>query len=409
MTPIDPKPVEQGRRKIEWAASHMALLGAVRTSFRKDQPFKKHRIGISIHLEAKTACLAILLRDGGAEVFVTGSNPLSTQDDVASALEQEEGIVVHARRGVDEPGYTKDLLKVLSYNPSLILDDGGDLVHLLHQENDRPYEILGGCEETTTGIHRLRTLARNGKLRFPMFAVNDAKMKYLFDNRYGTGQSVWDGILRSTNLLVAGKHVVVAGYGWCGRGIALRARGLGAKVSVTEVDPVRAIEAIMDGFTVAPAAEAIHTADFLITATGCRDVVDKDVLRNAKDGLVLANAGHFDVEIDKSALDALATSSRTVRNGIEAFTLSDGRRLYLLGEGRLVNLVLGDGHPIEIMDISFAVQALTLQHITEKGPFVPDLYPVPTTIDTQVARLKLESLGIRIDELSEGQQKYIAS
>ena len=404
----DSESVAQGRRKIEWAASHMDLLNTLRASFRKDQPFKEHRIGMSIHLEAKTACLAVLLRDGGAEVFVTGSNPLSTQDDVASALEQEEGIVVHARRGVDEAGYTKDLLKVLSYKPSLILDDGGDLVHLLHQENDRPCEILGGCEETTTGVHRLRTLARNGKLRFPMFAVNDAKMKYLFDNRHGTGQSTWNGILRSTNLLVAGKHVVVAGYGWCGRGIALRARGLGAKVSVTEVDPIRAIEAMMDGFAVAPMAEAIRNADFLITATGCLDVVDREALQNAKDGLLLANAGHFDVEIDKSALTALATSSRIVRNGIEAFTLPDGRCLYLLGEGRLVNLVLGDGHPIEIMDISFAVQALTLRHITEKGPFVPDLYPVPATIDTQVARLKLESLGIQIDKLSEAQQKYLA-
>jgi len=409
LRPTDSKPVEQGRRKIEWAASHMDLLNTIRAPFKKEQPFKKQRIGMSIHLEAKTACLAILLRDGGAEVFVTGSNPLSTQDDVASALEQEEGIVVHARRGVDEAGYTKDLLKVLSYEPFLILDDGGDLVHLLHQESDRPCEVLGGCEETTTGVHRLRARARNGKLRFPMFAVNDAKMKYLFDNRYGTGQSVWDGILRSTNLLVAGKHVVVAGYGWCGRGIALRARGLGAKVSVTEVDPVRAIEAIMDGFTVAPIAEAIRTADFLITATGCLEVVNQEALPNAKDGLVLANAGHFDVEIDKSALDALATSSRTVRNGIEAFTLSDGRHLYLLGEGRLVNLVLGDGHPIEIMDISFALQALTLRHIVKKGPFAPDLYPVPASIDAQVARLKLESLGIRIDELSEVQQKYIAN
>ena len=409
MPPTASKPVEQGRRKIEWAVSHMDLLNALRPSFQKERPFEGHRIAMSIHLEAKTACLAILLRDGGAEVFVTGSNPLSTQDDVASALGQEEDIVVHARRGVDEAGYTKDLLKVLSHQPSLILDDGGDLVHLLHQESDLPYEILGGCEETTTGVHRLKTLARHGELRFPMFAVNDAKMKYLFDNRYGTGQSVWDGILRSTNLLVAGKHVVVAGYGWCGRGIALRARGLGAKVSVTEVNPIRAIEAIMDGFTVEPMAEAIRTADFLITATGCREVASKEALQNAKDGLVLANAGHFDVEIDKSALAALSSSSRTVRDGIEAFTLPDDRCLYLLGEGRLVNLVLGDGHPVEIMDISFAVQSFTLQHIVEEGPFPPDLYPVPAAIDAQVARLKLKSLGVRIDELTEAQQKYLAS
>ena len=409
MTPTVSNSVEQGRQKIEWAVSHMDLLNTIRSSFQKERPFTEHRIGMSIHLEAKTACLAILLRDGGAEVFVTGSNPLSTQDDVASALDQEESIAVHARRGVDEAGYTKDLLQVLSYRPSLILDDGGDLIHLLHQKSDLPGKILGGCEETTTGVHRLKTLAHRGELRFPMFAVNDAKMKYLLDNRYGTGQSSWDGILRSTNLLVAGKHVVVAGYGWCGRGIALRARGLGAKVSVTEVDPVRAIEAIMDGFSVAPMAEAIRTADFLITATGCREVAGKEVLQNAKDGLVLANAGHFDVEIDKPALVALSRSSRTVRDGIEAFTLSDGRCLYLLGEGRLVNLVLGDGHPVEIMDISFAVQALMLQHIVEEGPFSPDLYPVPAAIDTQVARLKLQSLGIQIDELSEAQQRYIES
>jgi adenosylhomocysteinase len=403
----DSESVERGRRKIEWATSNMALLSTIRPSFQRALPFKNRRIGMSIHLEAKTACLAILLRDGGAEVFVTGSNPLSTQDDVASALNQEPGITVHAHWGVDESGYTSDLRKVLSYNPSLILDDGGDLVHLLHQGNGPTCEISGGCEETTTGVHRLRALARNRELRFPMFAVNDARMKYLFDNRYGTGQSVWDSILRSTNLLIAGKHVVIGGYGWCGRGIALRARGLGAKVSVAEVDPVRAIEAIMDGFAVAPITEAIRTADLLITATGCREVVGKEALENAKDGLLLANAGHFDVEIDKLALASLAVSSRIVRDGIEAFTLPDGRRLYLLGEGRLVNLVLGDGHPIEIMDISFALQALTLQYIVEEGPFTPDLYPVPASIDEKVARLKLKSLGIRIDRLTEAQQKYI--
>jgi adenosylhomocysteinase len=384
----------------------MDLLNTIRKTFLSDCPFKGRRIGMSIHLEAKTACLAILLRDGGAEVFVTGSNPLSTQDDVASALEQEGRISVYARRGVDDAEYLDHLRRVLSHKPDLILDDGGDLVRLLHQGN-LPCEVVGGCEETTTGVHRLRILARDGKLRFPMFAVNDAKMKYLFDNRYGTGQSVWDGILRSTNLLVAGKHVLVVGYGWCGRGIALRAQGLGAKVSVAEVDPIRAIEAVMDGFNVASLAEAIRTADFLITATGCRDVVTREDLENAKDGLLLANAGHFDVEIDKSALGSLSTSKRRVRDGIEAFTLSNGKHLYLLGEGRLVNLVLGDGHPIEIMDISFALQALTLRHIAENGPFAPKLYPVPPEIDEQVARFKLHSLGIKIDTLTDSQRTYL--
>jgi len=397
--------IEQGRAKINWAASRMDLLDRLREGFVQDQPFAGRRIGISIHLEAKTACLAILLRDGGAQVFVTGSNPLSTQDDVAAALAEEEGIFVHARHGVSEKEYFDHLREVLAGNPDLILDDGGDLVKLLHEEVEG--EILGGCEETTTGVHRLRVLDREKRLRFPMFAVNDAKMKYLFDNRYGTGQSVWDSILRSTNLLVAGKTVLVVGYGWCGRGIAMRASGLGARVIVAEVDPVRAVEAVMEGFTVAPVVEAICQADFLITATGCLDVVTEEALKVAKDGLLLANAGHFDVEIDKTALGSLATSQQEVRNGIIEYTMSGGRRLFLMGEGRLVNLVLGDGHPVEIMDISFALQALTLQHIVESAPLAPHLYPVPSHIDQQVARLKLNSLGIPIDTLTDDQRNYL--
>lgn len=395
----------RGEEKIEWAVSHMDLLNRLRDEFLEERPFTGHRIGISIHLEAKTACLAILLRDGGAEMFVTGSNPLSTQDDVATALACEDGISVYARHGVSEVEYTTHLKEVLAAEPDLILDDGGDLVRLLHE--GVPGKVIGGCEETTTGVHRLRSLDREGKLRFPMFAVNDAQMKYLFDNRYGTGQSVWDGIMRSTNLLVAGKEVLVAGYGWCGRGIAMRACGLGARVSVCEVDPVRAIEAVMDGFTVAPLVEAIGSADFLITATGCRDVVTEEALRNAKDGLLLANAGHFDVEIDKSALEALATAKRAVRNGIYEFTFEDGRQICLLGEGRLVNLVLGDGHPVEIMDISFALQALTLHHIVKSAPLPPALYAVPPEIDERVARMKLASLDIAIDSLTKEQQTYL--
>lgn len=395
----------RGEEKIEWAVSRMDLLNRLRDEFLKKQPFAGHRIGMSIHLEAKTACLAILLRDGGAEMFVTGSNPLSTQDDVAIALACEDGISVYARHGVSDGEYTAHLKEVLAAEPDLVLDDGGDLVRLLHEGD--PGKVIGGCEETTTGVHRLRTLDREGKLRFPMFAVNDAQMKYLFDNRYGTGQSVWDGIMRSTNLLVAGKEVLVAGYGWCGRGIALRAKGLGARVSVCEVDPVRAIEAVMDGFTVAPLAEAISSADFLITATGCRDVVTEETLRNAKDGLLLANAGHFDVEIDKSALEVLAIAKRAVRNGIYEFTFEDSRQAYLLGEGRLVNLVLGDGHPVEIMDISFALQALTLCHIVKSAPLPPALYAVPPEVDERVARMKLAALNIAIDSLTKEQQAYL--
>jgi len=397
--------VGAGKRKIEWARAHMPLLARLEEEFSGEKPFSGHRIGMSIHLEAKTARLAILLRDGGGEVFITGSNPLSTQDDVALALNKEEGISVYAHRGVNDAEYRAQLRAVLAGEPDLLLDDGGDLVAEWHGGNYGP--VLGGCEETTTGVRRLRVRAANGELHIPMFAVNDARMKYLFDNRYGTGQSVWDGIMRATNLLIAGKSVVVAGYGWCGRGIAMRAHGLGARVTVCEVDPIRAVEAVMDGFTVAPLVDAIRTADFLVTSTGCCDVVSEAALRVAKDGIILANAGHFDVEIDRSALRSLSTHVTQVRPGIEEFTLRDGRRIYLLGEGRLVNLVLGDGHPVEIMDISFALQGLTLRHIAQNGPFPPGLYSVPPQIDETVARMKLASLGIGIDTLSPEQRRYL--
>ena len=395
----------RGRLKIDWARAHMPLLSALRGEFVEEHPFAGCRIGVSIHLEAKTACLAILLRDGGAEVAVTGSNPLSTQDDVASALSLEEGVRVHARRGISETEYVAHLYQVLSARPDLILDDGGDLVRLLHEGEGRP--VRGGCEETTTGVARLRALTREGRLRFPMIAVNDARMKHLFDNRYGTGQSAWDGILRSTNLLVAGKSVVVVGYGWCGRGIAERADGLGARVTVCEVDPVRAVEAAMDGFTVAPLSLAITTADVLITATGCRDVVTRAHLERAKEGLLLANAGHFDVEIDVAGLRSMAAGERSVRDGIREFTLRDGRRVNLLGEGRLVNLVLGEGHPVEIMDISFALQALSLRHLVQSPALPPGLYPVPPEIDERVARMALAALGAEIDALTPVQRDYL--
>jgi adenosylhomocysteinase len=397
--------MERGREKIEWAARHMPLLGTLRREFKAEQPFHGRRVAMSIHLEAKTACLAILLRDGGARVAVTGSNPLSTQDDVAQALAGEDGITVYARHGVSEAEYTDHLRRALAERPDLVLDDGGDLVHVLHEEGTSG--VLGGCEETTTGVARLRKRARRGDLALAMFAVNDARMKCLFDNRHGTGQSVWDAILRSTNLLVAGKTVVVAGYGWCGRGIALRARGLGARVTVTEVDPVKAAEARMDGFAVTPMRCAIEDADVVITATGCIDVVSEADLAHAKDGVLLANAGHFNVEINLDDLRRLTRSSRTVRPGIDEHTLGDGRRIHLLGEGRLVNLVLGDGHPVEIMDISFALQALTLRHIASRPALPPGIYAVPEEVDEDVARRFLSANGVSIDEWTHTQRAYM--
>ncbi len=397
--------LENGRQRIEWARSRMPLLDRLRERFVQERPFSDLRLSMSIHLEAKTACLAVLLRDGGARVCVTGSNPLSTQDDIAAALSEEEGIEVFARHGVCDAEYQQHLRQTLAHNPQLVLDDGGDLVVLLHM-SPQP-QVIGGCEETTTGVARLRRLALDGELLFPMFAVNDARMKALFDNRHGTGQSVWDGIFRSTNLLIAGKSVLVVGFGWCGRGIALRADGLGARVTVSEVDPVRALEACMEGYRVAPVIEAIRDADLVITATGCADAVPEEALMNAKDGAVLCNAGHFNVEVRPSALDRVATSQRAVRQGVQEYTLRDRRRLYLLGEGRLVNLALGDGHPVEIMDLSFALQALTLEHLVRAPALAADVYPVPAAIDEEVARMKLDSLGIGIDRLTADQQEYL--
>lgn len=397
--------LEQGRGRIEWAESRMPLLNSIRKLFLHDKPFSGMRISMSIHLEAKTACLAILLRDGGAQVHVTGSNPLSTQDDIAGALAEQANIEVFARYGVSSDEYADHLVQTLAHRPHLILDDGGDLMSLLHESPQQ--QVLGGCEETTTGVARLRMLAQQGKLLFPMYAVNDARMKSLFDNRYGTGQSVWDGIFRSTNLLIAGKNVLVVGYGWCGRGIALRANGLGARVTVADVDPVCALEAWMEGFRVARVVDAVRDADLVITATGCADVVPEEALQHANDGIVLCNAGHFNVEVRPSTLAKMATSQRTVRDGVEEYTMPDGRRLYLLGEGRLVNLVLGDGHPVEIMDMSFAVQALTLEHLVGVSQLQPAVYPVPVEIDELIARMKLETLGVQIDQLTDEQQAYL--
>lgn len=398
-----------GQKKLDWVQRRMSVLNKIRAEFEREQPFKNLRLALSIHLEAKTAYLAQVLQAGGAEVAVTGCNPLSTQDDVAAALASRGDIFVAAWRGATPEEYQSHLKAVLQTKPSIILDDGGDLTKLLHGElKELAPDILGGTEETTTGVRRLKALAAQKKLLFPMFAVNDAQMKFLFDNRYGTGQSTWDGIMRTTNLSIAGKTVVVAGYGWCGRGIALRAKGLGASVIVTEVDPVRAIEAVMDGFRVMQMVEAAPLGDIFVTATGCKDIITEEALKGMRDGAILANSGHFDVEISKPDLERLSIARRSIRHNVEEYALKDGRRLYLLAEGRLVNLAAGDGHPVEIMDLSFALQALTLAHIANHHEKLqPGLYPVPLEIDRRVAWLKLETMGIAIDQLSAEQQAYL--
>lgn len=396
----------RGWEKIRWVKDHMPVLGLLEERYSPEKPLLGKRVSMAIHLEAKTARLALALKALGAEVAVTSSNPLSAKDDVAQALADE--MPVYARGEATETEYHEFLLRVLSIRPHLVLDDGGDLSYLLHGEAwDLGTETLGICEETTTGVIRLRKLEREGRLRFPAVAVNDAQMKSLFDNRYGTGQSVWDAIMRTTNLLVAGKTVVVVGYGWCGKGIAQRARGLGAEVIVTEVDPVKAAEAVMEGFQVAPLREAIAHADFVITATGCIDAVTFPDILAAKDGCILANAGHFDVEIDVRAIYANARV-RKVRDHLEECLLPNGKRVYLLAKGRLVNLVAGDGHPAEIMDLSFSLQLLSLVWLArEGGKLPPRVYPVPKEVDEEVARLFLKSRGITIDELSPKQREYL--
>ncbi|WCK53094.1 adenosylhomocysteinase [Aneurinibacillus sp. Ricciae_BoGa-3] len=399
-----------GHLKIDWVKEHMPVLNRIREQFEKEQPFKGLKVAISLHLEAKTAYLAKVVKAGGADVTITGSNPLSTQDDVAAAL-VEDGITVFAKYNPEPEEYKEHLMKTLETKPDLIIDDGGDLVTILHSERpDLAGQVRGGCEETTTGVIRNRALAKSGKLSFPMIAVNDAFCKYLFDNRYGTGQSVWDGINRTTNLVVAGKTVVVVGYGWCGRGVALRAKGLGAKVVVTEVDGIKAIEAYMDGFEVMPMAEAAKHGDYFITVTGNKDVIRGEHMNVMKDGAILSNAGHFDVEINKPELEKLAVSRRTVRKDIEEYAMKNGRKIYLLAEGRLVNLAAGDGHPAEIMDMTFALQAASLAYVNEKYKEIgPHVLNVPYELDERVARLKLEALGIHLDALTDEQVEYLSS
>lgn len=396
-----------GRLKIDWVKAHMPVLNVIRRDFERDRPFEGVRVALSIHLEAKTAYLAEVMRAGGAQVAITGSNPLSTQDDVAAAL-AAEGINVYAWYNASDSEYQEHLLDTLATRPRIVIDDGGDLVHLLHTDlKAQAGEILGGSEETTTGVLRLKALEREGKLLFPMVAVNDALCKYLFDNRYGTGESVWSGIMRTTNLIVSGKNVVVLGYGWCGRGVAMKAKGLGARVIICEVDPVRAVEAYMDGYQVMSSKQAAQVGEIFITVTGCRDILRGDHFKLMKDGAILANAGHFDVEINKPELEALSSSRRVVRKDIEEYNLQD-KKIYLLGEGRLVNLAAGDGHPAEIMDMSFALQALSARYILEQGSSLEKrVYDVPPELDRKVAELKLKSLGLEVDSLTEEQLKYV--
>ena len=399
---------ESGAQKIVWVRNHMPLLDSIEQEFLKTKPFAGLKIALSVHMEAKTARLCLCLAAGGAEMYATGCNPLSTQDDVAAAL-VHAGLNVFAIHGATMEEYEADLRRVLEVGPNIIIDDGGDLVTLMHKEFPHLIpNVIGGCEETTTGILRLKAMDRAGTLKFPMMLVNDADCKHLFDNRYGTGQSVWNGINRTTNLIVAGKDVVVAGYGLCGKGIAMRAKGLGARVIVTEVDPVKALEASMDGFRVMRMFDAAPIGDLFITATGCKDVITARELERMKDGAICCNAGHFDVEVDVAWLRANAFRRSEARQNIEAFTFESGRTIYVLGEGRLVNLAAGDGHPAEIMDMSFAIQALSARWLLEHRDSLPALLNnVPAEIDREVAFRKLESERITIDTLTPEQHRYI--
>ncbi|MCY0876274.1 MAG: adenosylhomocysteinase [Firmicutes bacterium] len=397
---------ENGLLKIDWVKGRMPLLRQLEAEFAQSQPFAGKRVVICLHLEAKTAYLAKVVQAGGAQVTVVASNPLSTQDDVVAGL-VHDGITAYAWHGATQEEYTAHIRAALDAHPQMIIDDGGDLVTTLHHERPQQVaEVVGGCEETTTGILRLRAMAAQDALRFPMIAVNDAFMKYLFDNRYGTGQSVWDGIMRTTNLVVAGTTVVVVGYGWCGKGVAMRARGLGARVIVCEVDPIKAVEAHMDGHQVMPMSEAAAHGDFFVTVTGNCDCITGAHFDVMKSGAVMANAGHFDVEISKPDLQERAVSVRRVRTNVDEYTLSDGRKLYLLAEGRLVNLAAGDGHPAEVMDMTFALQALALQYVSS-GNLTPGVHDLPRELDDRVARMRLAALGVSTDELSESQDAYL--
>lgn len=398
----------QGHDKINWVREHMPVLNYLNEDLSATKPFAGKKVVVSVHLEAKTAYLALVLKNAGAEVVVTGSNPLSTQDDVAAAL-VDSGLSVYAWYNCTAEEYEEFLNKALDSKPDIIIDDGGDLVSLLHGErSDLAKNIMGGCEETTTGVLRLKALAAEGRLKFPMMAVNDAYCKYLFDNRYGTGQSVWDGIMRTTNLTVTGKTVVVAGYGWCGKGVSMRAKGLGANVVIAEVNPIKAAEAVFDGFRVMPMIEAAKIGDIFITVTGCSNVINRQHFAVMKAGAILANAGHFDVEVNKVDLAQIAVSTRQARKNIEEFVMEDGRKLYLLAEGRLVNLAAGDGHPAEIMDLSFAMQVIAALHILQHHQELTNqVHQVSEEFDFKVASLKLKAMGFSIDTLTKEQEAYL--
>lgn len=405
----DIKLAPSGHDKIAWVKNFMPVLRSIDEEYSKTKPFAGKKVVITMHLEAKTAYLALVFKNAGAEVIATGSNPLSTQDDVVAAL-VEDGVTVYSWYNCTNEEYDMFIDKALDRNPDMIIDDGGDLVARIH--NERPElidRIIGGSEETTTGVIRLKALAEQGKLKFPMIAANDAYCKYLFDNRYGTGQSTWDGIMRTTNLVIAGKTVVIAGYGWCGKGGAMRAKGLGANVVITEVDPIKAIEAVFDGFRVMPMGEAAKIGDIFLTLTGCDNVINEKHFALMKDGAMMANSGHFDVEINKVDLLKNSVSHRSVRKNIEEYVQKDGRKLYLLAEGRLVNLAAGDGHPAEIMDLSFGVQFFSALHILNHHQEMENkVYLMPEEINTKIAQIKLKALGVELDELTEEQKAYLA-
>ena len=403
--------VKKGSLRLHWAYDHMPVIQEIDKRFRKEQPLAGLKIGMALHTEAKTGMLAVTLANAGAEIRLASCNPLSTDDSVAAALREEFGLKVYAKKFESDEEYYANLNSVLDMKPDFVIDDGADLITMAHTSRREVLSnIKGGNEETTTGIVRLKAMAADKKLEFPVMDVNDSKMKYLFDNRYGTGQSVFDGWMNATNLIVAGKRVVVAGYGWCGKGVAMRSKGLGALVTVTEVDPVKAIEARMDGFDVMPMKEAVKTADIVLTVTGCKDIVTKQDFLNMKDGCVLGNAGHFDNEVSKKDLNELAVSKTQVRDFVDCYTLKDGRRIYLIGEGRLMNLAAGQGHPAEIMDTSFSTQAMAIVYMVENHDKLSNnVIPVPDEIDNELAMIKLRSLGIEIDTLTEEQYNYIHS
>ena len=407
----EPALAGKGQDRMEWAEHNMPVLRSIRQRFEKEKPLRGMNIGACLHVTTETGVLAATLAAGGAQVSLCASNPLSTQDDVAACLAVNHGIATYAIKGEDHDTYYRHIESVLNSKPKITMDDGADLVSMIHtKRRDLLPGILGGTEETTTGVIRLESLASEGALAYPIIAVNNADTKHLFDNRYGTGQSTLDGIIRATNLLVAGLKFVVCGYGWCGRGVALRARGLGANVVVIEVEPVKALEAVMDGFSVSTLSEAVKSADVIVTLTGNKHVLRKEHFTAMKDGVILANSGHFNVEIDIPALRALSGEPRRLREYVESFTLSDGRRIHLLGEGRLINLAAAEGHPAMVMDMSFANQALSVEHLVKKASsLAKGVYSVPPEIDREIARLKLASMGIAIDRLTDEQEKYLNS